>query len=287
MIPKIWPVSNRLIQQHLYGSNRGGAMQNQVGVACYDGTRQANIMEGQVGIWDFQGPSNVFDISGWEYHFDNRDGNKLQAVVPTPFPGMNGVYFPGNSRHCRTSCLDFHLIHNRSNLALSFWYNIPPSTGGGAILNVGQSEYSGFSFSAENDGFRMLNSSGGWSAPAAAVPVPNTWNFGVINYNGGWHTAYLNGNNSGNTWSDLTRIPNVATNSYIGWTPGGFVFGEKFFNGSLAMIRLWSRNLSYNEIKALYANPWLGLYPKDITDYAYFPIPAGNIGAHLEHGFAF
>ncbi len=248
-----------IVFSNLGGAREGARISNAL---SFQSQTHSLLGSDLVGWWNFN-EGDARDISGYDNH-----GNIVGATHVDGVPGTGGsaLSFNGTSNRVDLGSGTVQkTIHGAPAVTITAWINqselieqsktiigIPiHTTLGGSNIYVGNSGYfiTG-GRSQSGDSFQSLSST-------IAVISPGTWYCvtGVLDYRSKRMELFVDGISVGNATGISFGLNyfNAGSNgdSRIGMTP--HVSAERYFNGLIDDVRIYSRALTASEIQTLYA----------------------------------
>ncbi|MCR4274955.1 MAG: hypothetical protein NUW02_02820 [Candidatus Campbellbacteria bacterium] len=206
-----------------------------------------SLASGLVGYWRFEEvvDSNLdkaFDSSG-----QGNDGTLNDKITRTD--GQIGLALPFDGVD------DFFNTNNKLSLGTDNEHTISARVKvNGLPMVKGQNEWvlllgdtgKGHQWLIDTDG--ILQVSGWEETPIATKPLGLGWNHVVVTYDGTSLAVYVNNESLGTTPANFVSLP--APQLTLGLP---FVEGDAYFNGELDDVRVYNRELSSDEITALFS----------------------------------
>ncbi len=142
-----------------------------------------------------------------------------------------------------------------SALTVEAWFNVNALDGDRTIVR----KVEPYLFIIEGDKlcFQICDEENGWTVTRAEWTPSDPsafwigkWHHAIGSYDGSYLRLYVDGELKDEK-SRTGNMPATAYNLYIGSRDGSV----SFFNGTIALVRIWNRSLSDDEVQALYFDP--------------------------------
>ncbi len=222
------------------------------------------------------------DLAGY-WKFDEDSGT---VVSDSSGKGHTGVIYNGGTYSLSSTGKSGHALTTDgtddyvdtgtyfpelgSQFSVSLWVNPGATQMAYADIFGDHGEYKGMVFQQNggttNSFYFAYGNGAAWVATSSVQLNASKWQHVVIVKDENYCYIYLNGVQATNSTCATTMVPNPNLDFMIAH---GFSSADRFFNGKVDEVRVYSRALTSDEIKLIYSNPSNILYVVDKPECAF------------------
>jgi len=233
---------------------------------AFDSSIHFNLGWAMVGDWkmnDNAANSTVVDTSGYNNDGTFYSGGSADNTANHSVDGANGTALEFDGVDDYIEVLDDDSLDLSNALTCSAWVKIKGNTGSAQELFLKTSAYFPAPFiSSSYTTIRAGISDGAWKSTTWSVDVrtlEDQWHFFTTVFDGSTLKIYMDGDLKSST--NLSTTINISTSNLdIGARHGS----DRFFNGSMDQVRIYSEAFSLSQVKYQYYTGLQRLYDKGL-----------------------